>query len=254
MNQKKSEKLGFVSSVSSQMGLGIALSLGLLMSTYVYTSFKSQLHQTITVKGYTEKSIVSEHAVWRGAVIARHPDLILAYKLAHAQHEKLNTFILNSEIDKKDLTNDHEFKKNIIYKRSQDGKNTTNEVDHYEVFQYTNIQSNNVKSIENLKNTVESLNQEGCEIVENQARFYYPNAKLEDVKLQMIADATKNAHQRAAQFANNGGGQVGRLMNARQGVFQVEAPNTPSNGYDSYDTSSVNKIVRLVVTLDYNIK
>ena len=69
------------------------------------------------------------------------------------------------------------------------------------------------------------------------------------MRAEMIAAATKDARNAAVQFAMDSGSKVGSIRNASQGVFQITAP-----GQDSDDVRSVRKNVRVVTTVDYELK
>ena len=80
-------------------------------------------------------------------------------------------------------------------------------------------------------------------------------SQLDDIKLDLIAKATENGFRRARSLARNSGGKVGTLASARQGVFQITSPNsTATSGYGIYDTSTIKKTVKAVVTLRYSIE
>ena len=69
-----------------------------------------------------------------------------------------------------------------------------------------------------------------------------------------IGAATKDSLLRAQQFAANSGVMVGPLRSASQGVFQITSPNsTETADYGSYDTSTVEKLVKAVVTVEYAV-
>jgi len=67
--------------------------------------------------------------------------------------------------------------------------------------------------------------------------------------------ATQNAYNRAGILAKNSKGSVGALSSASQGVFQI----TPVNSTDvsdegQYDTSTIDKVVKAVVTLEFHVE
>jgi hypothetical protein len=69
--------------------------------------------------------------------------------------------------------------------------------------------------------------------------------------------ATRNARTRADEFAKNGGVTVGSMRSASQGAFYILAPGSTAESSEYggiYDKSTVNKIARVVVTIDYNIE
>jgi hypothetical protein len=70
----------------------------------------------------------------------------------------------------------------------------------------------------------------------------------------LLEAATKDARRRADILVSGSGSKVGSLLEASQGVFEVLSLENPrSGGYDSYDTTSIHKLVRVVVTLRYEI-
>lgn len=82
--------------------------------------------------------------------------------------------------------------------------------------------------------------------------FFVSN--LDNIKLELIAKATEDGSRRARIMARNSGGKIGTLNSARQGVFQITSPNsTATSGYGIYDTATIKKTVKAVVTLRYTI-
>jgi len=65
---------------------------------------------------------------------------------------------------------------------------------------------------------------------------------LEDIKPQMIAEATADARRAAGQFAEDSGSRVGAIRRARQGYFSVT---------DRDPSSPHVKRVRVVTTIEY---
>ena len=73
----------------------------------------------------------------------------------------------------------------------------------------------------------------------------YDYTELNAIKPAMIAEATKNAREAAAKFADDSGSKVGKIQSARQGQFSIENRDT----YTPYI-----KEVRVVTTLTYFIE
>ncbi|HHW09111.1 MAG TPA: SIMPL domain-containing protein [Firmicutes bacterium] len=67
---------------------------------------------------------------------------------------------------------------------------------------------------------------------------------LNDIKPDMIAEATQNARQAAEQFAQDSGSRVGKIRSAQQGYFSIE-------DLDSF-TQDVKK-VRVVTTIEFYV-
>ena len=73
------------------------------------------------------------------------------------------------------------------------------------------------------------------------------------IRAAMIADATKDARNAALQFAQDSGSRVGAIRNASQGVFQITTPNSADSEGGNEDKTSVNKRVRVVTTVSYEL-
>jgi hypothetical protein len=82
----------------------------------------------------------------------------------------------------------------------------------------------------------------------------FPVSDLADIKLDLLQKATADGYRRAQLIARNSGALVGALQAARQGVFQITEPNsTRTSSYGEYDTSTTEKSIRAVVSLEYAV-
>ena len=75
----------------------------------------------------------------------------------------------------------------------------------------------------------------------------YSFTRLNDVKPQMVAAATKDARAAAEQFAHDSGASVGGIKSATQGYFSIDARDGEADG--ASDTPY--KKVRVVTTVDF---
>jgi hypothetical protein len=85
----------------------------------------------------------------------------------------------------------------------------------------------------------------------------YSFTRLNEIKPDMLAEATKNARSAAEQFAVSSGSKVGSIRLANQGVFSVIDRDRASEGSDNGSCgkpSDLNKRVRVVTTLDYYLQ
>lgn len=234
----------------SLLGLGIALGLGIFGSS-VYISktierVKCSDH-LIEVKGYAEHKITSDTALWQGTLVVRGKDLTQAYNKLESDKKLVSAFLENEGL-KPELS---PVMKDTLYVQTPQGINT-NIVEGFVLRQSFTITSTDVPKISALAIKVDQINNQGLEFESSNPRFFYSRDKLDALKVQLLGEATKNAKDRADQFAKASGSTVGRLMSARQGIFQV----TPENSTDLsdtgvYDTTTIDKVVKIVVTLAY---
>ena len=77
------------------------------------------------------------------------------------------------------------------------------------------------------------------------SKVSYEFTKLNDIKPEMIAEATKNARTAAEQFAHDSNSKVGKIKKATQGLFTIE---------DAAVGLEDKKSVRVVNTVEYLLK
>jgi hypothetical protein len=80
---------------------------------------------------------------------------------------------------------------------------------------------------------------------------FYLFTQLNDIKPEMIADATKNARAAAEQFAKDSEASLGSIRQASQGLFQI-LPRDAAPG--QMEEKQVMKTVRVVSTVEYLLR
>lgn len=80
----------------------------------------------------------------------------------------------------------------------------------------------------------------------------YSFTRLNDIKPQMVAQATRDARAAAEQFAKDSDTGVGAIKSATQGYFSVESRDGEQGGYGVADTPF--KKVRVVTTVDFYLR
>ena len=84
-------------------------------------------------------------------------------------------------------------------------------------------------------------------------RYYVSN--LDDIKVNVIADASKNAKERAKSLVKGTDGKIGVMTSAKVGVFQiVPVDSTDVSDYGINDTSSKEKKVIATVNATFTVK
>jgi uncharacterized protein len=94
------------------------------------------------------------------------------------------------------------------------------------------------------------LLKEGVELEGSSLNFSF--TKLNELKPEMIAEATKRARESAEQFAKDSGASVGAIKGASQGYFSV-GPRDGSDDEGGDGSDSPFQKVRVVTTVDYDI-
>ena len=108
--------------------------------------------------------------------------------------------------------------------------------------------------VEGVSRNVTELINSGIEFYSNKPSYYY--TRLAELKIEMIAEAIKDASLRAQKIAENAGGFLGDLKSADMGVIQIVGQNS-SDDYSwggSLNTTSKNKTASITVNLQYQSK
>jgi hypothetical protein len=233
---------------------GITLPLSVVLSTQLARrSFeKVQIRgQTITVKGYAERPIKSDFALWAASIDTRNADLVAAYKKLDADRAKVLAYLASKGFKGDGV---QQFEVSILKRMKRDEKgNLTNAIEFYELSQRVQIYSNDVLQLSTVARDSAGLIQDGVELAAEPPRYFY--TKLDDMKLTMLAEASQNARDRAEKLITGGSSTVGELKSASQGVFQITPPlTTETSGSGENDTSSIDKVIKAVVTCEYEIR
>lgn len=253
---------GTLARVASWMGkpgvglflLGAALAFGVLgASDRLGTALRTMRQDNaIRVKGVAEMDLTSDRGSWTGTVRARAATLPDAYiRLEHSM-TALRAFVIESGISN-DLISIGSVTISRVMGRDEKG-NETNQIEAFVLTQGLGFTSPNVQVVRQIANDATALIKQGVEVESSSPVFKV--STLEDAKLRLLEQATTNAYERAKTLARGSGNSVGKLSNASQGTFQILARGSTSSSEwgGEYDTSTIDKIARVVVTLDYTVE
>ncbi|MFA7586790.1 MAG: SIMPL domain-containing protein [Novosphingobium sp.] len=90
-------------------------------------------------------------------------------------------------------------------------------------------------------------------VLEEGTGMAYTFTKLNDIKPEMVAAATKDARKAAEQFAKDSGTSVGTIKSATQGYFEITARDGDSGGGWGVSDTPFKK-VRVVTTVDFYLR
>lgn len=232
------------------------ISLGFVLGIFILSSAiknRNQSENTILVTGLGTKKFTSDLAVWSGSFYRESSELNTAY--AELKNDKLviEKYLLSKGIKAKEMVfSAVNIQKKYEYVAMPNG-HTKDVFVGYTLSQKVTIENKNIQSIDDLSRNITEIINQGIEFTSESPRYYY--TKLADLKQQMIADATKDAKQRAEKIAENGGGSLGSLKKATMGVFQITAPNSDEEySYGgTFNTTSKEKEANITIKLEYQI-
>ena len=253
-NMQTPPRLQAGQSTPGLLGLGLALAIGLVVAAGLVSRSLERIKlagDRITVKGYAEERVVSDAGTWRGTVTARAADLQSGYRQLEADSARVRA-MLESVAGAGAGVAVAPVATRPQYEIGPGGVQT-GRVTGYELDRNFELSSNDVALIDRVASQASALISEGVNINSWPPQYFYND--LNAVKVRLIGAATRDAQQRAEQFAAGSDVKVGPLRSASQGVFQITRPNsTDTADYGSYDTSTVEKVVKAVVTVEYAVE
>ena len=222
---------------------------GLCMAGFFPGSFYYQSkfnNNSVVVKGLSEQDVKADLAVWRLRFTVTDNDLNLAQQQITEQAEKVEAFLQKQGFKPEEITTAR-IETNDLMANPYRGSEAASS--RFILSQTITVKTNRVELVEQALPQSNALIAEGI-IFENNYTdpVSYIFTGLNDIKPQMLADATYNAKSAAEEFAKNSGSKVGKIRHANQGVFSI-LPAEEING--SVESQQINKKVRVVSTIEY---
>lgn len=232
----------------------IILSIAFLIVAIVVTqtwSSNYKSNQTITVTGSAKKDIVSDLGILRGTITTRSFSSMDAYKMLQSQKPILLSYFEKNGFPK-DQVIFYTINSYPVYEISSTG-NQTNNIIGYVYNQRVEIQSTDVNKIKEISLDIASLIEKGVSINVEMPEYYY--TKIANLKVDIQAEASKDAMNRAQKIADATGRKLGPLRTARMGVIQITPKNSNLiSDYGINDLSSIEKEITAVVSASFSIE
>ena len=210
--------------------------------------------ETISVKGLAEKPIKADRAEWKVMIQVRGDTIADALGRLRRERPQLDDFLAKAGFDKAVISESNESAEpNYEQVEGRNGNMRSVQQGHI-ARQTITIGTTDIAKVIAASRAIVQFEAEGHPVGYGDPQYLVSN--LEDVKMSLIADAMKNSRVRAAEFAKNGDVKVGSMRSASQGAFYIlpaGADQDVSDWGGSYDKSTVDKIARVVVTVDYRI-
>ena len=232
--------------------LGIIIfSATFILSAYLVSNAILNLRsdRTITVRGLAEMDITSDFATWTATFFTTAPTLAEGHTRMVALKKRIENYLIENGFSKDSIEfqtlGSHE---HIEFMR--DGSSRSRGQRFHQNF---TINSHDVYKIRDISQKITELMSEGIEINSWQPQYSYTG--LNDLRIIMLSEATKDAKARAEEMAKSSGNKIGSILSASQGVFQITAVNSNEIAdYGINDRSSIEKTMQSVVTVRYAVK
>ena len=199
-----------------------------------------EYERTVTAKGLSEREYPADIVIWPIQFTESNNDLALLYRSIEMSNLKIKTFLEENKIDSQAISFTSP---NITDKSAQQYGNAKAEF-RYTGQQTVTVYSKNVQTVRNVMKSLPELGKTGIAFTGSnyQGQTEYIFTRLNEVKPEMIEEATKKAREVAQKFATDSASKLGKIRRARQGQFSISARDKNSPHI---------KKVRVVSTVEY---
>lgn len=225
---------------------GLFVGAGLIVAGYFssQTLYNAKVAlNTAEAKGLAERRVSADRANWEirhsvtGASRDALPEL---YSKAEKQQQAIVALLLEAGFS------DSELDPGVLDYSYQEFRDENQKlVDQKHTLSGTvAVDTDKVALVAKVRSRINKLMAQGIDL-ENRAPSYR-FTKLNEIKPDMLREATRNARIAANEFAENAGVSVGGIRDARQGNFFVR-----DAGEEYGDSSKLEKDVRVVTTITF---
>jgi len=224
--------------------LGIALVASMFVLGYILggsiVKFKT-LERTVTVKGLSEREVMADTVLWPIVYIEVENELPLLYAKLEKNKQMIMEFLKEKGFKETEISTSAP---SIVDKIAQEYSGANKVTYRYNATQTITLYTKKVGEVRKVMNEIASLGKSGVTFrnntYENKTEFIF--TKLNDIKPDMIEEATQNARSSAMKFAQDSKSSLGKIKSANQGQFTITSR-------DKF-TPHIKK-VRVVSTIQY---
>lgn len=203
-------------------------------------------NNTVSVKGLAELNVTADLAIWKLKFVTTGNDLNTAQQQISSQSKEVITFLQQQGFTPIEI-NVERIETNDLMATPYRGNDATSS--RFILSQTITVKSNNVDLVAKSLPKTDSLVAKGIIFDTSYSEpVSYIFTKLNDVKPQMLEQATINARKAATEFAKSSNSKVGKIHRANQGVFSILPREQTAN---SFESQQIEKTIRVVSTVEY---
>jgi len=247
---------------NNKLLIAIAIVIGLALNGIfigrALQRFKKE-DRTISVKGFSEREVKANLAVWTIKTRITTNDIAQGSKEIEINKRKIVSFLVQKGIKESEIIQ-QDLRVNDKLAREYGNSDIGNF--RYIIENAIQVRSGNVDTIQNVKRMTDELLKMG--VVISTTDDYRPSVqflytKLNEIKPEMLSEATQNARKAALEFTRESKVSLGDLKKASQGLFTIAdrddfvSGQTGEGGY-GMNVNDIYKKVRVVVNIEYSVE
>jgi uncharacterized protein len=222
------------------------------------TSFvQARASQTLTVTGSARRSIRSDFIIWSAVVTQRGADQVAAYKALKPSVDKTVAYLRAKGLGEDEIVTSAVSSRKLFAPRppgsGYEGEDTMREVVGYELRQTVEVRSEKVDLVDKIARESTDLISQGIQLDSSDPQYIY--TKIGDLKVEILAEAAKDARRRADEIAKSSGATITGVRAARMSPLQITPVfSTEISGEGINDTSSLDKAITAIVTMGFGVR
>ena len=199
--------------------------------------------RVVTVKGLAEKEVKADKVIWPIVYKELGNDLNALYNTINKKNKVVFDLLESKGIAADEITTSVD-----VTDMDADAYTADRSPYRYRVSSIITVNTQKVDTVLALLKEQTSLIQKGVAVTFS--NYSYPSIQFEytglnDIKPEMIKEATRNARKAAEQFAIDSESKLGKIKTANQGQFSIS---------DRYQKTPYIKNVRVVTTIQYMLE
>jgi hypothetical protein len=234
---------------------GLFLATGISFASIVMARAWTRIHesQLIDVTGSARKNVRADLVIWHASFSVEAPTLLAAQQQLTADRVRIDAWLAAHRLNEvsalpvqiRDLT--------VQRLEQTKTQQTTRETRvGYKLTQALVVRSPEVERLPRLAGGASELIEQGVSLASDGFEFIY--TPVAGAKIEMMAEATKDARQRAEQIAQQGGRKLNQLQTARMGVVQINPLYSSATSWEgNNDTTSLEKTIIATVNATFSL-
>jgi hypothetical protein len=223
---------------------GAAFVMGMFVLGYLLSGaiikFR-EYERSVTVKGLSEREYSADVVIWPIQFIEASNDLQSLYKSIDTSINTIKKYLKESGIEGSEASVSSP---SITDKSAQSYGGAHQAEFRYTAIQTVTVYSNNIDLVRSAMNGLSNLGKKGIAFTggdyQNQTEYLF--TRLNEIKPEMIQEATTKAREVALKFAEDSKSRLGKIKRAYQGQFSIN-PRDRNNPHI--------KKIRVVSTVEY---
>jgi hypothetical protein len=238
-----------------------AVAAALLGSTWLaagaWKDVKTRDVHQIEVTGSAKRRITSDLIQWEASLQTEGTDRQTAYRALRDQVDKTVTYLKAQGLTDAEIRPSSVVTSPLVeteYLGSGENRVARQVHKGFRTAQSVLVTSTQVEKVERISREVTQLIDQGVPVMSDPPQYFY--TKLGELKIEMLAEASKDARTRAERMLEAAGqARVGKLRQADMGVINVNPANSTATSWDgNNDTTSLEKDIITIVHITFDVE